>query len=124
MGRPAKLSAENSLGQLATQIAFTVPIGFILVFAATLYQQNWFYPASMIVVGAHYLPFIFLYGMPHFGVLAGMLIFGGVGIGLYGPDVFSLGGWVGAVILVALAFIGRSLILKEESREGNVVDMQ
>ncbi len=53
-----------------------------------------------------------------------MLIFGGVGIGLYGPDVFSLGGWVGAVILVAFAFIGRSLILKEEGREGNVVDVQ
>ena len=124
MGRPAKLSAENSLGQLATQVAFTVPIGFILVFAATLYQQNWFYPASMIVVGAHYLPFIFLYGMPHFGVLAGVLIFGGVGIGLYGPDVFSLGGWVTAVILVAFAFVGRSVVLKEETQAGSVADIQ
>ena len=124
MGGPAKLSVQNSLGQLATQVAFTVPIGFILVFAATLYQQNWFYPASMIVVGAHYLPFIFLYGMPHFGVLAGVLVVGGVGIGMYGPDVFSLGGWVGAVVLAVFAFVGRSLILKEENQEGNVVDIQ
>ena len=40
MGHPAKLSAGNTLNQLATQIAFTVPIGFILVGAATLYREN------------------------------------------------------------------------------------
>lgn len=116
MGRPATLSKENTLNQLAMQIAFTVPIGFILVGAATLYRENWFYPASMVVVGAHYLPFIFLYGMPQFGVLAGLLIAGGVGIGLYGPNTFSLGGWISAVILIIFAFIGRGVILREEGR--------
>ena len=116
MGRPAKLSAGNTLNQLATQIAFTVPIGFVLVGAATLYRENWFYPASMVVVGAHYLPFIFLYGMPQFGILAGLLIAGGIGLGLYGPDVFSLGGWMSAIIFIIFAFIGRSVILGEEGR--------
>ena len=76
--RPATLSKNNALNQLAMQIAFIVPIGFILVGAATLYKENWFFPASMIIVGAHYLPFIFLYGMPQFGILAGLLIFGAV----------------------------------------------
>jgi hypothetical protein len=117
IGRPAKLSEKNTLGQLATQIAFTVPIGFILVGAATLYQQTWFYPASMIVVGAHYLPFIFLYGMPQFGALAALLILGGAGIGLYGPDIFSLGGWIGAAFLIVFAFVGRNVVLKEEKRD-------
>lgn len=117
MGRPARLSRGNTLGQLAAQIAFTVPIGFILVGAATLYQQNWFYPASMIVVGAHYLPFIFLYGMWQFGLLAGVLIAGGLGIGLYGPEVFSLGGWLSAAVLIIFAFAGRSALLKEERSE-------
>ena len=116
MGRPAKLSPENTLNQLAMQIAFTVPIGFILVGAATLYRENWFYPASMVVVGAHYLPFIFLYGMPQFGILAGLLIAGGIGIGLYGPNVFSLGGWISAIILIIFAFIGRSVIVREQGR--------
>lgn len=114
MGRPAKLSAENTLDQLAMQIAFTVPIGFILVGAATLYRENWFYPASMVVVGAHYLPFIFLYGMPQFGILAGLLISSGIGIGLYVPNVFSLGGWISAAILIIFSFIGRGVTLKEE----------
>jgi hypothetical protein len=67
-----------------------------------------------VVVGAHYLPFIFLYGMPQFGLLAGLLIAGGAGIGLYGPDVFSLGGWVAAAILIVFAFVGRSATVKEE----------
>ena len=116
MGRSARLSAGNTLGQLAMQVAFTVPIGFIVIAAATLYRQNWFFPASMIIVGAHYLPFIFLYGMWQFGVLAVLLIFGGVGLGLYGPEMFSLGGWLSAVVFVGFAFVGRSAILKEEGR--------
>jgi hypothetical protein len=117
MGRPATLSRENTLNQLGMQIAFTVPIGFILVGAVTLYRENWFYPASMVVVGAHYLPFIFLYGMPRFGILAGLLIICGAGIGLFGADTFTLGGWISAVILIIFAFIGRGVILKEEDRD-------
>jgi hypothetical protein len=117
IGRPATLSRANTLNQLGMQIAFTVPIGFILVGAATLYRENWFYPASMVVVGAHYLPFIFLYGMPQFGILAGLLIIGGAGIALFGSDAFTLGGWISAVILIIFAFIGRGVILKEESRD-------
>ncbi len=116
MGRSATLSANNTLGQLAMQVAFTVPIGFIVIAAATLHRQNWFYPASMVIVGAHYLPFIFLYGMWQFGVLAVLLILGGVGLGLYGPEIFSLGGWLSAVVLIGFAFVARSVVLKEESR--------
>jgi hypothetical protein len=114
VGRPARLSAGNTLGQLATQIAFTVPIGFALVGGATLYRENWFYPASMVLVGSHYLPFMFLYGMWQFGVLGGLLIAGGLAIGLYGPDAFSMGGWVGAGLLLGFAFWGRYLVLREE----------
>ncbi len=116
LGRPARLSRDNTLGQLAMQIAFTVPINFLLVGAATLYRENWFYPAAMIVVGAHYLPFIFLYGMWHFGVLGGLMIAGGAAIGLYGPDVFSLGGWLSALVLIAFAIVGRQVVLREEGR--------
>jgi len=113
-GRSTSLSPANTLGQLATQVAFTVPIGFILVAAATLYRENWFYPASLIVVGAHYLPFMFLYGMPQFAVLSGLMVLSGAGLGLYGPQVFSLGGWVGALYLVGFAFWGRSIVMKEK----------
>lgn len=116
MGRPGKVSPDNGLWQLGSQAAFTVPLNFLLVGAAVLYHENWFFPAAMIVVGTHYLPFITLYGMKMFGILAGLLVSLGAGLVLYGPDMFSLGGWVTAALLIAFAFLGRSLVLLEEKR--------
>lgn len=116
LGRPGKVSPENGLWSLGSQVAFTVPLNFLLVGAATLYRENWFFPAAMVVVGAHYLPFLTLYGMKIFGILAGLLVVAGAGLALYGPDVFSLGGWVTAVLLIAFAFLGRHLVLREEGQ--------
>ena len=116
MGRPGKVSPENGLWSLGSQVAFTVPLNFLLVGAATLYHENWFFPAAMIVVGSHYLPFITLYGMKIFGILAGLLVVLGAGLALYGPDVFSLGGWLTAAFLIAFAFIGKHVVLDEEKR--------
>ena len=114
MGRPGKVSPENGLWKLGSQVAFTVPLNFLLVGAATLYRAEWFFPAAMVVVGSHYLPFITLYGMKFFGILAGLLIVCGAMLALYGPQIFSLGGWITGVLLIVFAFIGRSLVLKEE----------
>jgi hypothetical protein len=60
--------------------------------AAALYRETWFFPAAMIVIGAHYLPFITLYGMKMFGILAIALVLVGTGLAPYGPAIFSLGG--------------------------------
>jgi hypothetical protein len=100
----------NALGM---QIAFTLPLNLPLVAAATLYRLNWFYPALMIALGTHYLPFIFSYGMPQFGVLAALLIGAGLIIGLYIPSAFSLGAWLTAAALLLFAFVGRSIGLRE-----------
>ena len=113
MGRPARVSTENKLWGLGSQIAFTVPLNFLLVGAATLYREHWFFPAAMIVVGAHYLPFVTLYGMKMFAALAAILIFAGTGLALYAPEYFSLGGWFTAVTLILFAFIARQHILRE-----------
>jgi hypothetical protein len=84
-----------------------------LVFAATAYRQNWFYPAFMIALGSHYLPFIFLYGMWQFGVLAVLLIGSGLLIGMYLPSIFSLGAWSTALMLLVFAFVGRRVALAD-----------
>ncbi len=115
MGRPGKVSPENKLWGLGSQTAFTVPLNFLLVGAATLYRETWFFPAAMIVVGTHYLPFITLYGMRLFGALAALLVVGGAGLALYGPELFSLGGWLTGVVLIGFAFAGRAVVLREES---------
>jgi len=114
LGRSAKLSAENSLNQLATQIALTVPIGFLLTGAATLYRFDWFYPAAMIVVGAHYLPFCFLYGMWQFGILAALMVGGGVLFGLYLPVGFSVAGWTTGILLLMAAVTGLLIVRHEQ----------
>lgn len=117
MGRSAKVSKGNGLWELGSQIAFTVPLNFLLVGAIILYRQIWFFPAAMIIVGTHYLPFMTLYGMKMFGILAALLILIGAGLALYGPPIFSLGGWVTGVILIVFAFLGRFTVIKEENSD-------
>lgn len=112
MGEPATLSKENPFGMLAMQIAFTIPATYPLIAAATIHNVNWFYPAFLVVVGAHYLPFIFLYGMPQFGILAALLVMLGAAIGTYFPDSFTLGGWIGAVVYLLFAFPFRAIALR------------
>jgi hypothetical protein len=106
-GRPVVFPKGNPLNGLAMQTAFIVPLCLPVVFAATTARHAWFYPAIMIVVGAHYLPFITLYGMPQFGVLGGLLIAIGVFLGMRVPNNFAAGGWITAVLLLIFAFLGR-----------------
>jgi hypothetical protein len=100
MGRRASLSRENPLTGLAMQVAFTVPLAIPVILGATLHKVHWFYPAFMVIVGAHYLPFVFLYGLWQYAVLGGLLVAGGVMLGLYGPPVFAVGGWCTGAVLV------------------------
>lgn len=106
MGRRG-LIPGHPLNGLARQIAFMVPFSLPLVGAAALHHLFWFYPAFMIVIGVHYLPFMFLYGMRLFGILAGLLISAGLAIGLWGPPIFGLGAWITASLLLLFAFLGR-----------------
>lgn len=117
LGRSAKVGEQNGLWALGSQVAFTVPINFLLVGAIILYKPIWFFPAAMIVVGTHYLPFITLYGMKMFGVLSALLIAIGTTLALYGPAIFSLGAWITGALLIAFALMGRHLLLKEEKMQ-------
>ena len=102
-GRPYRLSAGNPLGALATQVALTVPFTLPVAFGATLHNLSWFYPAVMMLVGAHYLPFVFLYGMWEFAALGAALLAGGAAIGWLRPHDFALGGWIAAALLLLFA---------------------
>lgn len=102
-GLPASLSSGNPLQSLTRQVAFIVPFCLPVIWGATLYNTNWYYPAFMIVVGAHYLPFVFLYGMRQYALLAALLIGGGVAFGYLCPQVFAAGGWFTGIVLVLFA---------------------
>jgi hypothetical protein len=106
-GGRASLTSGNPLWNLGMQIAFTLPLSMLLLIPVTLFRLNWFYPALMILLGAHYLPFAFLYGMRMFIALGAIILGSGVTIALYFPGSFSLGGWIGGLTLFIFAWIGR-----------------
>lgn len=107
IGHPVVITPGNPLNALGMQVAFVLPLSLPVVGSAALYRLEWFYPAFMIVLGAHYLPFVFLYGMKMFAVLTALLVTAGVVLALYLPLTFSAGAWITAGILLVFAFVGR-----------------
>jgi hypothetical protein len=100
LGGPCALSPGNPLRPLAVQVAFIVPLTLPVLGGAALHNVNWFYPGCLIVVGAHYMPFMTLYGMWQFGVLAAVLMAGGMLLGLLAPHEFAAGGWLGGAAML------------------------
>jgi hypothetical protein len=107
MGLAYALPKGHPMNALGMQIAFTLPLTLPLVLGIAALRPAWFYPAFMIVLGAHYLPFVFLYGMWQFASLCAILVAGGVGIALYLPKPMSLGAWFTSAVLLAFAFVAR-----------------
>jgi len=112
-GARASLSGSNALRHLGMQVAFVLPLSMPLLVPVAVFRLTWFYPGLMILVGAHYVPFAFLYGMPMFLALAALLVGGGVAIALAWPGSFSPGAWYTGVVLLAFAFLGRAIANRE-----------
>ncbi len=107
-GRPASLPAGHPMAALAMQIAFTVPIGLVVVVAMLGGRGELFFPASMVIVGAHYLPFAFLYGMRVFAYLSAALVVPGVTFLLWLPVPDALTGWMTGAVLLIFSFLLRA----------------
>lgn len=107
MGHTYALPKAHPMNALGIQVAFTLPLTLPLVIGIAILRPAWFYSSFMIALGAHYLPFIFLYGMWQFGVLCAALVSSGLVIAMYLPTPTSLGAWLTAAFLLAFAFIGR-----------------
>lgn len=102
-----ELAQANTLRYLGMQVAFVLPFSMLLLLPVTQYRTNLFYPAMMILLGAHYIPFVFLYGMRLFAFLAAILIGGGVCLAMFGASRFSTGAWGTGIVLILFAFLGR-----------------
>ena len=116
--RPARLPPGHPMAPLAMQVAFTVPLGLLVALGATAHRQDWFFPASMVIVGSHYLPFVFLYGMRAYAVLAAVLVGSGVVLALWLPGPFSTGGWLTGSVLVLAAVALRRATARPASHPG------
>lgn len=113
IGHTAKTSKDNPFNQLGMQVAFVLPLSLPVVGAAALFRPEWFYPAFMIVLGAHYLPFVTLYGMRMFYLLAAVLVSIGMTLALYVALPSAAGAWITGVVLVVFAFVGRWIVTRE-----------
>ena len=116
-GKPAALPAHNPLKELAIEVAVIAPLMLPLAGAAALHKIEWFYPAMIIAVGAHYLPFSFLYGMHHFIGLAIALIVSGLVVGIYAPQLAIAAAWLTAVFMAAAAVAGYLVLQREKAAE-------
>ena len=77
----------------------------------------------MILLGAHYLPFAFLYGMRMFAVLAALLVGGGLVIAMCLSRSFSAAAWYTGATLLVFAGLGRA-IAQHECREKLPMSLQ
>jgi hypothetical protein len=116
VGTRSKLSSGNLLPQLGMQVALVLPFSMPLLLPVSRFDLNLFYPALMILLGAHYLPFAFLYGMRMFAVLAALLLGGGIIIAMYLSSSFSIGAWYTGIVLLIFAVVGKLLVDKERDR--------
>jgi len=107
MGNAYALPKGHPMNALGIQVAFSLPLTLPVVIGIAALRPAWFYPAFMITLGAHYLPFVFLYGMWQFASLCAILVTSGVVIGMYLPTPLCLGAWLTAAILLIFAFVGR-----------------
>jgi hypothetical protein len=115
-GNRGSLRPDNGLRHLGMQVAFVLPLSMPLLAPVSQYRLTLFYPAMMVLVGAHYVPFVFLDGMRMFALLAGLLVAGGMAIAMYRPDSFAVGGWYTGIVLLGFAMVGRAIARREPLR--------
>jgi hypothetical protein len=105
LGGPSALPKGHPMNSLAFQIAMTVPLGVLVVIVLARDDPSLFFPGAMVIVGAHYLPFVFLYGLPAFAALGGALVVGATGVLYLAPDAGVGAAWATGVLLVAVGLV-------------------
>jgi hypothetical protein len=108
-----KIRNENTLNALFTQIGLIIPFSFPLIFMLTKENMNLFFPALTIIVGAHFLPFIYAYKMKTYWILASVLVIGGSYFGFIMPGNFDYCAYFTGSILLLFAIINFYLTKKE-----------
>jgi hypothetical protein len=112
LGNPGSVSPANPLREASVTIPIVGALGIPVAGAAALYEIEWFFPAFMVVMGAHYLPFSHLYGMRIFLPLGAGMWLAGMSIGMWAR------GWSGVVaILTGVGLVAVGLEAAVEYRK-------
>ncbi len=108
-----KIRKENPLNLLFTQIGLIIPFSFPLIFLLTKEDVNLFFPALSIIVGAHFLPFVYAYKLKTYWILASLLVINGILFGFILPDKCIYSAYFTGSLLLLFAIINHYLIKKE-----------
>lgn len=105
IGKRGALSRENPLNKGFMLSVLAMVASYPLVYMATVHSANWFFPAFALVIAAHYLWFVLLYGMWHYAVLAAVLANFGAGLAMAPYNTFTLCGWLGGTAILLFGII-------------------
>lgn len=87
-----------------------------LVYMACQHNINWFFPSFAVIVGAHYLPFVWAYKLPSFGVLGILIVVSGSFIAYFIPESFDLAAYTTGGLIVLFGIIHFILVKAEIKR--------
>lgn len=118
IGHPPAITRANPLNSLMLQLVILLPLMLPLVVIAFLYRADCLYPAFMIALGAHFLPFMFLFGMWQFGALDILFALSAMVFGMTDADHFVVAGWFGAVVQLLFAMTLPAAVRDEYRRAG------
>lgn len=113
IGNKPSLGPRNPLNPLVMQLAFTLPFMLPLILAAFRHQPEWLYPAFLVALGAHFLPFMFLFGLWQFGMIAMVLLGSGIVFGVTTTEHWLIAGWTGCVLQILFAGLLYSVYRQE-----------
>jgi len=102
LGSAGSIPKANPLRMAGLTIPIVGALGIPVAGAAALYDIDWFYPAFMVIMGAHYLPFAHLYGMRVFLSLGAGMWLGGLVISLWVREASVIGAWLTGLALVGV----------------------
>lgn len=121
MRRPV-VGSDNPLIRLSVTSAFMIPLSYPVIAAATLANTSWFFPAFAVVVGAHFMPYAYIYQMHTYLALGGVLVIGASMIGYLQPDSFSPTGYFTGAVLVTCSMVLITTVKREINRDVSALD--
>ncbi|HSJ29174.1 MAG TPA: hypothetical protein VLB67_13280 [Acidimicrobiia bacterium] len=99
-GSTGVVPRDNPFRQLSVTVPIVGPLMIPLVGAVAYLENDWFYPAMLLAMGAHYLPFSTLYGRQGFIPLGIVMCVMAVVVGLWAPAFGVAAAWATAAMLV------------------------
>ena len=112
-----KVKKENKINGLFTQISLMIPFSFPLIFMLTKENINLFFPALTIIIGIHYLPFVYAYKMNSYWILAAILVIGGSYFGFMMPDDFGICAYYTSAVLFIFSIVNLFIVKNEIKTE-------